>query len=54
MSPPPRPLVYLMRGVFHLLFFISLGAAMIHSYVWLGDALLSLVLNITDAMVHDL
>lgn len=29
-----------------VLFFIGLGAAMIHLYVWLGDALLSLVLNI--------
>lgn len=43
-----RPRVH-RNAVFHLLLFICLGAAMIHFYVLLGDALLSLVLNITDA-----
>lgn len=37
------------NAVFHLLLFISLGAATIHFYVLLGDALLSPVPNITDA-----
>ena len=48
-SPPPRPLVYLMCGVFHLLFLSALALAMIHLYVWSGDALLSLALSKPDA-----
>lgn len=45
-SPPTPPLTLASMEYFICCFVIGLGVAVIHLYVWLSDALLSLVLNI--------
>ncbi len=49
MSVPSWPLVYRKCGVFHLIFFISLGAVMKHFQCMVGWCIALLGVNVTDA-----